>query len=155
METVTPSGYDHGSLFHPPCDRQTRFFTILTDRGGGFCWFFWGVGGVCLFWVFDHSFILHHLESRIRPMVSAGGTRTCIHPHVSRLLYHCATGFLGGRRARGCFKGTALHVFFCCCCCSQSQTSLKHSSAFGETAQRETQTEPDQACPVEKLGSLR
>ena len=24
-------------------------------------------------------------------MVDAGGTRTCVHPHVSRLLYHCAT----------------------------------------------------------------
>ena len=24
-------------------------------------------------------------------MVGAGGTRTCVHPHVSRPLYHCAT----------------------------------------------------------------
>ena len=24
-------------------------------------------------------------------MVRAGGTRTCVHPHVSRPLYHCAT----------------------------------------------------------------
>ena len=24
-------------------------------------------------------------------MVGAGGTRTCVHPHVSSLLYHCAT----------------------------------------------------------------
>ena len=24
-------------------------------------------------------------------MVGGGGTRTCIHPHVSRPLYHCAT----------------------------------------------------------------
>ena len=24
-------------------------------------------------------------------MVGAGGTQTCIHLHVSRLLYHCAT----------------------------------------------------------------
>ena len=23
-------------------------------------------------------------------MVGAGGTRTCVHPHVSRPLYHCA-----------------------------------------------------------------
>ena len=24
-------------------------------------------------------------------MVNTGGTRTCVHPHVSRPLYHCAT----------------------------------------------------------------
>ena len=24
-------------------------------------------------------------------MVGAGGTQTCVHPHVSRLFYHCAT----------------------------------------------------------------
>ena len=41
-------------------------------------------------------------------MVSAGGTRTCVHPHVSCPIYHCATDadtypFARGVRVKFCF----------------------------------------------------
>ena len=41
---------------------------------------------------FYHSFILHHLENRTKPILTSydGRARTCIHLHVIRLLYHCA-----------------------------------------------------------------
>ena len=39
-------------------------------------------------------------------MVSAGGTRTCVHLHVSRPLYHCATD---GQYGRAIVKSTYIH----------------------------------------------
>ena len=50
-----------------------------------------------LFWGFFiiHLFCIVWREGQGRyellTMVGAGGTRTCVHPHVSRQLYHCTT----------------------------------------------------------------
>ena len=52
---------------------------------------------VCLriFFFIIHLFCIVWREGQGRyellTMVGAGGTRTCVHPHVSRPLYHCAT----------------------------------------------------------------
>ena len=49
----------------------------------------------CFFFFFTiHLFCIVWREGQGRyellTMVGAGGTRTCVHPHVSRPLYHCA-----------------------------------------------------------------
>ena len=53
-----------------------------------------------LFIFLPYHFFLDGLENRTKPVSTpydgwrwwdAGGTRTCVHPHVSRPLYHCAT----------------------------------------------------------------
>ena len=54
------------------------------------------------FFFLPYHFFLHRLENRriyqlltslyqLLTMVGAGGIQTCVHPHVSRPLYHCAT----------------------------------------------------------------
>ena len=52
------------------------------------------MGATFLFFII-HLFYIVWREGQGRyellMMVGAGGTRTCVHPHVSRPLYHCAT----------------------------------------------------------------
>ena len=60
---------------------------VLTDIFNSFFFFF--------FFFIIHLFYIVWREGQGRyellTMVGAGGTRTCVHPHVSRPLYHCAT----------------------------------------------------------------
>ena len=53
------------------------------------------------YFFFKHSFILHRLERGTKPILTPhdsrrhfglSGIQTCVHPHGSPALYHCATG---------------------------------------------------------------
>ena len=63
-------------------------------------WHHLWVSGIIFEYFFFFFFIIHLFyivwregqgRYELLMMVGAGGTRTCVHPHVSRPLYHCAT----------------------------------------------------------------
>ena len=50
-----------------------------------FCLFVWNIH------LFDITWEQDKANYQLLTMVDSGGTQTCVNPHVSRPLYHCAT----------------------------------------------------------------
>ena len=73
--------------------RMKRLFHCFGEFKLCIMFFFFGLFVFVVFF-FYHSFISHRLEIitslyELFTMVNTNGTRTCVHPHSSRPLYHC------------------------------------------------------------------